>query len=290
LGLTAIDSKQDACFKTEKAAERAIARPKPTISDLLTAPFDNTPKLLCPPTPTHYINKNLDSSAFASKALSIIERGSIEKNGYDFFLNKMRGMHGEHSQIYSISSDGALCNEVSNNDIFIKIFLKELIETKGASIETEFLKNSLTQYDELQTSGLSTIKIYNRDTAHLDGYLVVERLDPFIIPWDRKSKVEKLSEQQIAILQQIKTFVSYAMQSPSSIPLDLQAANFGLNAEGQLTLLDFMERDEEEPYAFSLIAKKCLLSLSNYNKEIYQELRQLALAVSDDLYRNLKIS
>ena len=80
------------------------------------------------------------------------------------------------------------------------------------------------------------------------------------------------------------------MQSPSSIPLDLQAANFGLNAEGQLTLLDFMERDEEEPYAFSLIAKKCLLSLSNYNKEIYQELRQLALAVSEELYRNLKIS
>lgn len=276
----------DGCQLTAAAVEKKVAsRPKPIFSSSLWAPQNAEKQPVCPPAPRRHVYEEV-TSLFCTKALHIIDTNTLQRDGQTYHIRSMLGMLGDHSQIYSIVSPDRLVAEVDNSQILIKIFQKTLFETMGRQVENELLSNSLRQYDELQQTDLPTCTIYNRRTARNDGYLIVEKLQPLTLPWNGQ---EPFNEKDRPLLEQVKNFFHYAFNSPSTLPLDLQTSNFGIKADGRLALLDFMERDEDEAFAFHFIARASVRSLSNGNREVYEELRSLAKDVNPELFIRLSI-
>ncbi|MBM3207014.1 MAG: hypothetical protein FJZ57_00175 [Chlamydiae bacterium] len=215
---------------------------------------------------------------FALRALEILD--SMQLNNKTRII-PVRELYGQHSQIYTVHSNDDLIEGISNNDIYVKIFHEDVIKTYRNAIQNSFIPNILSQYDALQSEGLGVVTILNRDRVLTDGYIVVERLSPFIVTWDASAKVSELSEESRRHLDYLLRLFRYGLTNPSSVPLDLHIGNFGLNAEGNLVLLDFMEKSEDEPYAFRLYAKIHAQSLSNRSTEIYQEFKNVAKELAD---------
>lgn len=214
-------------------------------------------------------------SPFAKAALKIMEEGFItKKDGSQVRISPIKGACGQHSQIYSLSQEIQLLETIANHNLIVKIFQEPVIMSKGDSVINSFLTTSLKQYQELRKAELPIVEIYNCETAKQDGYLLVEKVIPFSMPWNEKTSKEVLLRDHKSILDQIKVFIDYASKSLSSIPLDLNADNFGINREGRLVLLDFMEHEEDldDPSvpgaAFNLIKSSCFEKISKGNLEV----------------------
>ena len=134
-------------------------------------------------------------------------------------------------------------------------------------IKTLF-ETALQQYDYLQGQIPTTI-IHNRGTALTDGYLIVERVTPLVLPWTQSTSIESLSPGDRNLLNSIRNFFDFAFVDPSYIPLDLLPSNLGLRHDGTLVLLDFMEHREDDPHSFRCIARRRLESCSNGNTSIH---------------------
>jgi hypothetical protein len=222
---------------------------------------------LPPPTPFQINPFRIISSPFVRTAMAILDARRIEKDGKSFVIAPVEGLMGQHAQIYAVIATDPL-SEVPNDKMYVKIFHRHVLERSGNTVETCMLSTALAQYDRMKVSGLPIVTIYNRDTAARDGYLAVEKLAPFILPWEEDTKIADLSAESRLLLDQMKAFFDYGFQDPSSVALDLVSSNFGLK-DGKLALLDFMEHDDDIPHGFDCIARKCLTDVSNGNREIY---------------------
>jgi hypothetical protein len=251
---------------------------------------DLTPSNYRRPTPSTpmpaYVKHRKIQSAFGKKVIQINDTSQISYHDRLFSVSRIRGLHGDHSQIFCLQQNQEnLLADVPNQNILIKVFLNDVILKEHMSVEKEFVPNMLRQHDELVEAGLGVVRIYNKETVLHDGYFIVERLRPFQLPWDRTTPLSSFTEEQKKILAEIERFFLYAIQSPSDVPLDLAVRNFGLNASGDLILLDLMERTDS-PYGFRCIAKKVLADLSGGNIEVSQHLKSLALAIDPSIQTN----
>jgi hypothetical protein len=251
--------------------------------DLTPSTFHMPP----PPTPLrpHLKNRQIKSE-FGKKVIAISDTCQIFHHDRPFRISPIRGLYGDHSQIYCLQENQEnLLSDVPNQDILIKVFHKDLIFKEHMSVENEFVPNMLRQHDELLRENLGVVRIYNKETVLRDGYFMVEKLRPFRLPWDRTTPLSSFSLEQKKILSEFERFFLYAIQSPSDVALDLAVRNFGLNASGELILLDLMERTESA-CAFRCIAKKVLADLSGGNIEVSQHLKSLALAIDPSIQTN----
>ncbi len=224
----------------------------------------------CPPTPFCSSQAKKTIPPFVDAALRIHRTGKIVKNSTEYLVAPVRGIRGQNSQIFQITSRSPFLEGLSNNQIYIKVFLEEHLEKSPLWIAGKdgYLASTLEQYEELESSNLPHVPIYNVATAKTDGYLIVKKLNPFQIPWSADTSLDSLSATHRSYLDQIKSFVEYGVKSASCIPLDLNKGNFGIDEEGKLLLLDYMEVKEDEPYAFELIKNICLDSLSMQSPSI----------------------
>jgi hypothetical protein len=248
---------------------------------------DLTPSNYRLPTPSTPIRYHLKcrqiKSEFGKKVIQIYDTNQISYLDRSFAVLRIRGLHGEHSQIFCLKQNQEnLLADVPNQNILIKVFLRDLIFKEHTSVEKEFVPNMLRQHNELIEAGLGVVRIYNKETVFLDGYFIVERLRPFQLPWDRTTPFSSFTTEQKKILSEIERFFLYAIQSPSDVPLDLAVRNLGLNASGNLILLDLMERTES-PYGFRCIAKRILADISGGNVEVQRHLQSLAIAIDPSL-------
>jgi hypothetical protein len=262
----------------EQLTTAAITPPK-----LVSSPFEHvagTPpgspvqqqskKLICPQTP--FIAAKA-THPFVINALRIVD--SMQLNP-DTFIAPIDGMKGEHSQIYAIESDQQLVPGVANEDIYIKIFLENVLRKEGNNVEKTYAKNMLSQHAQLREAGFRVVTIYNTETARTDGYLIVEKLSKFHIPWNESSVLEDMSQKDKNHLDYLLSLFAFGLNNPSELSLDIHRGNFGLDKDDNLVLLDLMEENEDEPYAFFLYAKNHALSLSNGNGEIYEKFKNIA--------------
>ena len=233
-----------------------------------------------PKTPDCNPRRNI-TSRFVLTALHIIDEMRIDT---DMQIIPMIGMHGEHSQVYQVHSERSLIPGVSNDDIYIKLFQEEVLRKNGNAVEKEFLTNILTQYNEIRSAGIRVVNIFNVDTASTDGYLVVEKLAPFMIPWDASTKLSDLSAENKAHLDYLTTLFRFGLTNPSEVSLDIHRGNFGLDQGGNLVLLDLMEDTDDFPYAFRLYAKNHALSLSNGSDEIYTLFKEAIRDIAPQVY------
>ncbi len=213
---------------------------------------------------------NLPSTdPISKKALAIASSLSIEANGSTHLLELLPGMKGHHSQLYRICSETPLVPGIPNENLYIKIFHEEAIQKHGRMIPT-MMQNSLNQYQALQGK-LPTIQIYNASTAKNDGYFVVQKVAPLPTPWTNK---KSLASEDMALLEQIQKFFEFSWNDPSTLPLDLQRYNLGIDGE-KVVLLDFMEHAEDELYAFRLIARSRIKSIAAGNFAVAQFLQTI---------------
>jgi hypothetical protein len=240
---------------------------------------------LPPPTPFQINPFRIISSPFVRTAMAILDARRIEKDGKSFVIAPVEGLMGQHAQIYAVIATDPL-SEVPNDKMYVKIFHRHVLERSGNTVETCMLSTALAQYDRMKVSGLPIVTIYNRDTAARDGYLAVEKLAPFTLPWEEDTKIADLSAESRLLLDQMKAFFDYGFQDPSSVALDLVSSNFGLK-DGKLALLDFMEHDDDIPHGFDCIARKCLTDVSNGNREIYLYLCAGIQKTRPELYARL---
>ncbi len=228
--------------------------------------------------PTSRMNKR--HSPYVTKALSIYQN-SLSNPEFSpipgFRLEKISGAAGEHSQVYKVATNTnneQLVPGISNDDILVKMHQHKHFQQTPKLVDS-YLENSLIQYDDLKNRGKPISRIYNRETIKNDGYLIVERVTPLAElskSWQQPDvTIENLPEKTQTILREIRELVDFAWNDPSTIPLDLQISNLGINREEKVVLFDFMEHAEDRPYGFRLIAKKCVnniagssTSLSNY--------------------------
>lgn len=215
------------------------------------------------------------TSVFAQKALKIMEEGCIKKaDGTEVKIIPIPGASGQHSQVYSLAGAPNFLDETDNSRLVVKIFKEDMILSSTSHTIDSYVRTSLRQYEELSDAKLPIVKIYNHKTAKDDGFLLVERVRPLKMPWEIDTTREKLDDEHKELLEQIKFFFDFASKSLSTIPLDLNADNFGLNREGRVVLLDFMEHEEDldDPSipgaAFSLIRNSCIEKISKGNPTV----------------------
>jgi hypothetical protein len=203
--------------------------------------------------------------------MSILENGKIKnQTGEDFRIVAIAGAAGQHSQVYNLVGATQFIPGIDNNDLIVKIFQEDVIHASGSGT-TRFLETSLRQYNELRVAGQPIVRFYNADTAPSDGFLIVEKVIPFRMPWDASTSLEDLRAHHRARLAELRAFFDFAKTHNSKIPMDLNHGNFGVNVAGQLVLLDFMEHEEDDwevkapGDAFKFIKANCLKSVSKDN-------------------------
>lgn len=206
---------------------------------------------------------------------SIIERSQIAKDGRNFRISPIEGAKGSYSQVYSIQTEDPLLPGVNNENLVIKLFLKQQLKDHGGTLAQSWLKTSLSQYTELSESDLKITKIYNADTAISDGYIIAEKVTPLKEPlWNKDTSIEELkeSENMMFMLTSLRKFFEKALNQTGKLALDLQIGNFGWNKDGDLVLCDFKEEEEDcdgsTGSAFQVILNQCLKRVSGENKAV----------------------
>ncbi len=214
---------------------------------------------------------------------------TIRRNDQVYHIVAAPGLAGQHSQIYHVRASTELVKDIPNDRIFVKLFHSHVLLRDGNAVENGFLRTLLGQYDRLRRTDLPTITVHNRGTAHQDGYLIVEKLNPLVLPWTAETPIHTLSPRNKRLLKEIKVFFNFAFNDPSTTPLDLQAGNLGLKADGSVALLDFMEHSEDDTgnYAFKLISRNCLADFARGNEEVYRYLCEGLLKIDRELYARL---
>jgi hypothetical protein len=219
------------------------------------------------------IHKNL-TGAFVQSALKIHSDGFILKGSESFKISSIAGAKGQHSQVYTISGPSEYISGTNNKDLVVKMFQEDVILKKGKPGIEPLIVTLLKQYKELQSTDLPIIQIYNSETAIHQGFVIAERVTPVILPWDASTSAAELKTSHLPLLTSIKSFVDFALAQTSTIPLDLNEGNFGINKDGKLVLLDFMEHEEEDidisvpGAAFNMIKANCFASLSKENSHV----------------------
>ena len=137
---------------------------------------------------------------------------------------------------------------------------------------------------------INIVNVLNADTIYEDLFYIVEKLYEFNTPWGSFTTISSFSKEQMSIINQIDVFINYALNNPSKISLDLKSDNLAFDKRGNLTLIDFMEHEEEENFAFHLRIKNCFISLSFENKEVlnYYLEKHLNNPHFEDLYESIK--
>ncbi len=195
-------------------------------------------------------------------------------------IHRMDGMNGEHGQMFQITGDHPFIPQTLNKNLLIKLFHPDCLDKHPAEVD-EFFRNMIHQSEELKTSGLPVVEVYNRDTALTDGFLVVEKLQPFQIPWNH-STVGPLNKEQGSTLKSLIPFFEWGCRSLSPIPLDLRPSNFCVDPTGQLTLVDFMEHSEEQPNGFELHVSTCTKEMANGSSVVFERLKQAVVQARPD--------
>lgn len=219
------------------------------------------------------VHRNL-TGLFVQNALNIHENGFITKDAAQFRITSIAGAKGQHAQVYAINGPSRFIDGVENASIVIKLFQHDVILKKGKPGIEPLVRTLLKQYAELCETDLPIVKIYNSSTAFTDGYIVAEKVTPFAIPWDESTTIESLREDHLDSLNHLKRFIDFAATQKTTIPLDLNRGNFGINTEGNMVLLDFMEHEEDDVdlsvpgAAFNMIKENCLASLSLDNPHV----------------------
>lgn len=214
------------------------------------------------------------SGPFVENALKIHTNGFILKGGDQYKITSVMGAKGQHAQVYTITGPSEFVEGVSNDEIIIKLFQEDVITKKGKPGIELLVSTLVKQYLELKVTDLPITRIYNSETALTDGYIIAEKVTPVDFPWDASTSLEILQTTHKKLLTDIRGFIDFALKQKTTIPLDLNNGNFGINKAGQLVLLDFMEHEEEdfdlsEPgAAFNLIKAHCLASLSKENPHV----------------------
>lgn len=205
-----------------------------------------------------------------SKIKQIYAQNALMKDGGRFPILSIHGAKGQHSQVYTISGSVQYIPDIDNTAIIVKLFQESVIQEEGPVRIKGFFSTLLTQYREIKDK-LPVTTIHNAETALTDGFLIAEKVVPFMVPWDKDTDLNTLKTEHLLRLREIKKFIDFAVKQKTSIPLDLHRDNFGINKKGELVLLDFMEHEEDrgsdyEPgYAFNLIKKERIKSLANGN-------------------------
>lgn len=219
------------------------------------------------------IHQNL-SGPFVKNALKIHADGFILKGDDQYKIRSVLGAKGQHAQVYTITGPSEFVEGVSNEEIIIKLFQEDVIYKKGKPGIEPLVSTLLKQYQELRVTDLAITRIYNSETALADGYIIAEKVTPVVLPWDASTSLETLQTTHKKLLTDIRGFIDFALKQTTTIPLDLNDGNFGINKAGQLVLLDFMEHEEEDfdfsipGAAFNLIKAHCLASLSHENPHV----------------------
>lgn len=229
-------------------------------------------------------------SPYVVNALRLIETSQITNaTGQAVRLITMIGATGQHSQVYLIAAGSpALVDGIDNDNLVVKTFQDKVILKEGDSNIAEFIKNMMTQYDELLAAGLPIITIHNRATCALDGYLIVDRVRPFhATPWDASTPKDEIEGIHRPVIDQLKVFFDHARASTSQVPIDINISNFGQRgAANEVVLLDFMEHAEEtavEPGdAFRMIQKSCFTRIASGNPHVLELLGGKEILGSDD--------
>ena len=219
---------------------------------------------------------NASPTALVQKIQDIWEKSAIGAHR----IEPMDGMKGQHGQMFQITGDHPFIPQTLNENLLIKLFHPDCLDKHPAEVDG-FFRNMIHQSEELKTSGLPVVKVYNTDTALTDGFLVVEKLQPFQIPWNH-STVGPLNKEQGSTLKSLIPFFEWGCTSPSSIPLDLRPSNFCIDPNGQLTLVDFMEHDEEEFNGFGLHVKRCTEAMANGSSVVFERLKGAVIQARPD--------
>ncbi|MBS0626891.1 MAG: hypothetical protein JSS09_01620, partial [Verrucomicrobia bacterium] len=166
---------------------------------------------------------------------------------------------------------GLLKENILDSDVVVKI------PKTGTELSIrESFENSLNQYRNL-TERYSYLppeerpiaRIYNADTAKIQGFYVQERVDPIEgAPWGKDESINSFTCQNRRILDVVTDLFrrSFVEDTGGTKPgIDLSFSNLGIRTgNGAPVLLDYMENDD----AFSYNARICLRDVSNGNKKV----------------------
>ena len=227
-----------------------------------------------PPKTPRRTTFNKGKDPFASKVLDYIYKNRITKKGLEFPLER-RPLQGQHSEVkFFLNTTPQFCEEASNDQLVVKLFKEDSFDKHGRIVELELFPYSIKQYKQLcddfkdlPEEKKPFTRIYNIETVCDDAYIVQEKITPFSAPlWDRDSKAEELNEEQISVLNQIKTLFHYSFLLQGKPGLDLKWANIGLrNDSSTLVIFDYYEYEDD----FFIIAKHALEDLSVRSPSIY---------------------
>lgn len=241
------------------------ASPPPAMSNTArppSSPKNRPPQTPCKKRPLPLFSeagappvKRLPEDTLYQRILAIHRRREICFEGKICQL-KPTEMKGDFHVLYSTPE---------RDDVYVKVLhLDAPSHLKSARI-SHVVNNIFQQYRELREASLPIINILNVETVQQDGYWLVERLERFVLPWDKATPKEEINWE---VLEQMKAFFRYAFSSSSELPLDLKPENFGYR-DDRLVLLDFREEQEDD---FSVVASQCLRNCSKENRFVMEEL------------------
>lgn len=236
-------------------------RPLPNF-DLCMTPSEN--RKLPPRAPNKKYTMNR-ANLERNNSIFLSAKKQLERQG--FTLNLVG--QGDYHNVFSIDSqEKILVQGIKNQNIIIRI-LNDYALTSVKKPET-LVQTAYQQYTRIKNA-LNVVMVYNHPPS--DGYWSVQKVDTNVnlkIP-----KEGHITDQEtLKLLEQLAVFYQYVFKFREH--LDLTINNFGLDADNNLTLIDFREEEDEDDYTID--AEKSMEKLFFKNTEAFAQFQAMVEA------------